>query len=362
MSEDHSNSATETITSTTIDAAIVGGGIAGLWLLNLLRRKGYSVLLFEADRIGCGQTLSSQGMIHGGLKYALSGSLTGASEAIASMPARWRDSLSGKGDVDLSGLEPLSDKYYMFAEASSLGRLTSFFASKLLRGRIQKLAPAQFPDGLSDFDGVVYELDDFVLDTQALLERLLEPVCSLVYNARISAGDLRRTTDGWRLDLGSEAIIARQLILAAGAGTGKLLGELGFKTPRIQLRPLHQVVARHPDLHPLYAHCLTGLTRSEPRITITTHTDRLTDQHWLWYLGGQLATKGADLNSTDQKVRAYRELTTCVPWIDWDKADLQCLRIDRAEPAQDEGKRPDEAYVEAFDHTLVCLPTKLSLA
>ena len=65
------------------DVLIVGGGIAGLWLNARLRRAGYATLLVEADRLGGGQSVKSQGIIHGGTKYALHGALTGSSEAIA---------------------------------------------------------------------------------------------------------------------------------------------------------------------------------------------------------------------------------------------------------------------------------------
>ena len=356
-------SAENTVTS-RIDAMIVGGGIAGTWLLNLLHRNGYSAVLLEAASIGCGQTLGSQGMIHGGLKYALSGSLTGASEAIAGMPERWRSCLAGTGTVDLSGLEPLSDKYYLYAQAGSLGRLTGFFASRMLRGRIQKLAPQKFPEALDAFDGVVYQLNDFVLDTRALLKRLLDPVSHLVYQARVQADDLTRTAEGWKMEsTGGPPLLARRLILAAGAGTAELLQGLDFKSPQMQLRPLHQVVARHPDLRPLFAHCLTGVTRSEPRLTITSHPDPVAGaEHWLWYLGGRLATAGIELSDIEQQQRARRELIACAPWIEWDKAEITSLRFDRAEPAQRGASRPDESYVEALDDTLVCWPTKLSLA
>ncbi len=52
----------------TYDIIVFGGGIAGLWLSNVLVREGYDVILIESDRLGCGQTLASQGMIHGGQK------------------------------------------------------------------------------------------------------------------------------------------------------------------------------------------------------------------------------------------------------------------------------------------------------
>ena len=70
------------------DIAIIGGGIAGVWVLNLLRARGVDCMLFERDALGSGQTIASQGMIHGGIKYALGGALTGSSEAIAIATSR----------------------------------------------------------------------------------------------------------------------------------------------------------------------------------------------------------------------------------------------------------------------------------
>ncbi|MDF1765148.1 MAG: FAD-dependent oxidoreductase, partial [Gammaproteobacteria bacterium] len=91
------------------DIVLFGGGIAGLWLLNRLRNAGYSAVLLEADSLGGAQTLASQGIIHGGLKYALGGSVTDAANAIAQLPARWRACFEGSGEIDLSGCEVLSD-------------------------------------------------------------------------------------------------------------------------------------------------------------------------------------------------------------------------------------------------------------
>ena len=65
-----------------IDIAIIGGGISGLWLLNSFKSRGFRTLLFEKRSLGSGQTLASQGMIHGGVKYNLEGRMTNASESI----------------------------------------------------------------------------------------------------------------------------------------------------------------------------------------------------------------------------------------------------------------------------------------
>ncbi|MGI9328209.1 MAG: NAD(P)/FAD-dependent oxidoreductase [Pseudomonadales bacterium] len=345
----------------TVDALIVGGGIAGLWTLNRLQAAGYSALLLEAGQLGKGQTLASQGMIHGGLKYALRGQLTGASEAIAKMPERWRACLRGAADdVDLRGLQPLSERYYLFAQASTLGRLTTFFASKSLRGRIDKLSRDDYPEVFlhPEFNGVVYALNDFVLDTEALLAQLLANSASSSYRFRVDASALQVEEDQVSLNVGKTQLRARRLILAAGAGTEKLLTELGISEPRMQRRPLHQVVVRHRHQAPMFAHCLTAVRRAEPRLTITSHAD---GDHWLWYLGGQLATTGVDRQRDAQIAFARDELAACVPWMDWQQAQFDTLWIDRAEPAQEDGQRPDEAFVHAAGPVIVGWPTKLSL-
>ena len=95
------------------DIAIIGGGIAGLWLNAQLRQQGFNTLLIEHNTLGGGQSVKSQGIIHGGAKYALHGALTGSSEAIADMPERWRKALQGEGELDLRGVRLLSDAHYL---------------------------------------------------------------------------------------------------------------------------------------------------------------------------------------------------------------------------------------------------------
>ena len=74
--------------SLSTDVLIVGGGIAGLWLNARLRRQGFATLLVEKGSLGGGQSVKSQGIIHGGAKYVLHGALSGASETIADIPRR----------------------------------------------------------------------------------------------------------------------------------------------------------------------------------------------------------------------------------------------------------------------------------
>ena len=128
------------------DIIILGGGVAGLWLLNRLRAAGYAAVLFERSALGQGQSIASQGMIHGGMKYALGGSLSGASESIADMPAHWQRCLRGEGDVDLRGTEVLSEAYYMWPRNSVRSRLNAFFGSKAVRGKVDAVPEVQSPE------------------------------------------------------------------------------------------------------------------------------------------------------------------------------------------------------------------------
>ncbi|MDE0272749.1 MAG: FAD-dependent oxidoreductase [Gammaproteobacteria bacterium] len=342
------------------DAVIIGGGIAGLWLLNALRRAGYGAVLLESHRLGSRQTLASQGMIHGGLKYALGGVPSRASETMAGMPQRWQACLEGQGELDLAGLEPLSEHTYLFAEQGGLGPLSAFLASKVLQSGAQRLRPEEYPELLRSeaFKGIVYRLNDFVLDPVRLTERLASLGAPHLYTAsridRIHDG-----ADSARIEIGNLRIACRRLILAAGAGNEALLKRLGLPVA-MQRRSLHQVVVRHPAAGPFFGHCLTDNKGAEPRLTITSHPAG-SDGSWLWCVGGRLATSGSDRSVADQRQFARSELAACVPWIDWQEADIECFRLDRAEPRQAKGQRPDEAFAEVQSSCIVCWPTKLTL-
>jgi glycine/D-amino acid oxidase-like deaminating enzyme len=364
-----------------IDVALIGGGIAGAWLLNLLSSRGYSAVLLEADSLGCDQTLASQGMIHGGLKYALGGALTGASEAIAGMPDRWRACLQGKdgtsrdgtdtarsgegrGDVDLTGLKLLSNEYYMYANDTGLGQVTAFLASRALRGRIKKVRKSHWPEAFNGFDGVVYRLNDFVVDTPALLQRLTQGHEDRILKLRCTGDNVQSNASGYAIQLDDVPLQAQHLISCAGNGSQSLLKALNIDL-KVQQRPLKQVLVIPKQPLQMYAHCLIGVKSNEPRLTITTHPIVAPDDgsaRVVWYLGGQLATQGVTLSDDEQIATAKRELEICVPWMYWQDAEFDTLTINRAEPYQATGARPDCAYAERVGQFIQCFPTKLTLA
>lgn len=342
------------------DVLIIGGGVAGLWLNARLRRQGFATVLVENARLGGGQSVKSQGIIHGGAKYALHGALTGASEAIADMPRRWREALAGSGELDLTGVRLLSDAHYLWSPGSLAGNITSFFASKAVRGRVDQVKGEQLPPALQHpkFKGKVYRLAELVLDVPSLISRLSALAGDgLMAAERIEP--LREQGELTGLIVDGREIRAQRIVLSAGRGNAELLSSLGLSHPPQQLRPLHMVLVKGPTLKPLYAHCLGG--GPKPRVTITTHP--AADGQWVWYLGGDLAeADGVARNEAAQIQAAQKELAELLPWVDLSAAQWATLRVERAEPAQSGLVRPDNAFLHEQSKLLVGWPTKLALA
>jgi glycerol-3-phosphate dehydrogenase len=342
-----------------VDVAIVGGGVAGLWLLNRLRKVGYHAVVLESDRLGAGQTRYAQGIIHGGTKYALTGKLTGSSEAIVEMPARWRSCLEGNGELDLSAVKLMSDHQYLWSTTSLTSRLAGFFASKLMRSRTQALEGEGRPELFRTplFKGQVYRLDEPVLDTASLIAALAAPHHDFIY----AADGLRLSPEHpTRIVLSDGRLIAAQrLVLSAGAGNEELLQQLGRSSPAMQRRPLQMVMLRGGELPGgVYAHCLGA--NALPRITITSHLDA--SGHTVWYIGGQPAEEGVGRTPEAQIAAVREELSGLFPWLDFSACEWGTLHIDRAEPRMADGSRPDDVFVEEQDGVLTAWPTKLALA
>lgn len=347
----------------TPDIAIIGGGIAGLWTLNQLRNRGYQAVLFENKALGSYQTIGSQGMIHGGIKYALSGAWSGSSEAISAMPGAWRDCLEGRGKVDLRGCEILSEDFYLWSHANLTSRVSSFFASKMLRGRVEKLNPGNYPAPLNSpqFKGQAYRLVDLVLDVPSLVATLAKAHAEAIF--KIDWGECALVNEGGQaiLQTPHAELRPRQFVLAAGAGNESLVQALGGSEPAMQRRPLQQVIVKHEYPEPFYAHCTGG--SSSPRLTISSH--RTSAGEPVWYLGGDLATEGADADPQALIDKARGELAELLPWIDFGQCHWRTIRLDRGEPKQSALLRPDSAFVGPVDsvaNALVAWPTKLSLS
>lgn len=343
------------------DIVILGGGIAGLWLLHRLRSSGFAAVLIDNSALGSGQTIVSQGMIHGGLKYALGGTLTGASEAIAGMPAHWQRCLKGEGDVDLRGARLLSDTYYLWPRSSVRSRMTAFLGSKLVSSKATAVADSDVPEFFrGHLNGPLYRLHDIVLDVPSLLHTLGERCRPWIYRADCR---LEPAADGGVNALllpDGRRLTASLFICTSGNGNTTWLNALHPHAVAMQQRPLQMVVVKHRMAAPLYVHCVADNFSSTPELTITSHPCR--DGSTAWYLGGELAERGASMQPADLLDETRRKLASLFPWCDFTNAHFSSFFINRAEARQPDGKRPDRDSVVANANVLYCWPTKLTLA
>jgi glycine/D-amino acid oxidase-like deaminating enzyme len=351
-----------------VDVLIFGGGIAGLWTLARLRNEGYSCLLLESNALGAGQTIASQGIIHGGIKYALTGQASAASKAIAEMPGIWRDCLAGRGEIDLRGVRVLSEHQYLWTAPGLLGRLGGFAASASMRAGVDRV-PVESRPALLREAADVYQADEPVLDTRSILGALADSVgaCCMLAHASILTCANGSGIESVRVaSAGSSAtheIRPRVVVFAAGEGNQRLMSQVPFVFPlRQQLRPLHMVMARNVP-GPLYAHCVAASTT--PRLTITSSK---LGEEWVWYIGGKVAEEGVERTPDAQVGVARDELRECLPSLDLSNTRFATLRINRAEGVREDSadrgapSRPDTPTVSCARNVIVGWPTKLAFA
>lgn len=343
----------------SVNALIIGGGVAGLWLLNRLTQLGYSALLIEKTAFGQGQTICSQGIIHSGVKYALTGKLSGSAQQIKAMPQLWQQCLRGDGEIDLSAVNVLSQSQYLWSPGSLSADLTTFFASKSLSSRVKKITSDQRPEVFQhkDFKGSLYQLHEPVLEVSSLLQTLATPVKDHVIQADLSDAQWHKENGQIvSLELADVMFTADKFVLTAGEANQQLLDTFELKSPKMQLRPLHMAYVKGL-LPECFAHCMHAGTK--PRLTITTYQ---LDNEQVWYLGGDIAETGVDRNAHEQKQAVVNELKALMPWLDFSAIEVGSFFINRAEAKQRFGRRPELPSVSVNGTIISAWPTKLAFA
>ena len=335
------------------DVVIFGGGVAGLWMLDELVRRGHDAVLLEASRLGSGQSIAAQGIIHGGLKYSLAGSTTGSALGVKQMPGVWADCLAGRRDPDLSGVTVRSQTCLLW-RGKSLGSRLGFLGARMgLEVTPRMIPPGERPDVLVGHSGSVAVIDEQVIDPASLL-------------ACLATRHLRRLflydpvhTD-WRLAGPGQVteLRIRSVVLAAGAGNAELRERAGLTTGAMQRRPLHMVMVRGEagKLPELCGHQVDG---AHTRMTITSSVDP--DGRTVWQLGGQVAEDGVSMGRRELIAHASRELAEVLPGLDLVPLQATSYRVDRAE-ATEGGRRPETQSLLVDGNTITAWPTKLALA
>ena len=330
------------------DVVVRGAGVAGLWTARALARAGYSVVVVSRGAVGGGQTIASQGIIHGGIKYALTGTASAASKAIAGMPEVWAKCLRGEGEVDLRGVKVLSPRQYLWTTGSLGSKLVGVAASKAIRTAVRRVDAAERPEGLAGAGrGVdVYVVEEMVLEPRSVVRELIRGLVIVREDEGNAADQQEATASGGK----------RVSVWCAGNGN---------PAEMTQKRGLHMVMVRSEGLPAVYGHCVGGdvLGADKPRVTITSQRDAA--GRMVWYVGGQVAETGVQRGREEQIEAAKRELAECVGWVDLGGAEWATLRVDRAERKSAGGVRPDVPVVERVvgaGRELAAWPTKLAFA
>lgn len=341
-----------------IPVVIIGGGISGCWLFRRLRDEGIGAILIEKTALGTGQTIASQGMVHGGQRYTLQGKETEAFKNISLMPQIWDDCLNGTGKIDLTSASKLSENQYMWSPGGIGSKMTAFFASKSMQAHVESVKKDAYPEALQEpsFKGNVYRMDECVLNIDSVLSALVDPYKEHVYQGEISAYNAEG--EGLKsVVIDDVEISADRFIFTAGQGNEELAEALNIQPEITQRRPLRQVMVKG-DLPKIYGHCIA--VDNQPRMTITTHVSK--DGENVWYIGGKPSEKGASSSEDEALAYAKSELTEIFPWINWDEKDWATLYVNRAEPRHEKGLRHTSPVVSEYGNTLIAWPTKLTFA
>ncbi len=360
-----------------LDVVILGGGAAGLWLLDELTRTGYDALLLESAKLGTGQTIASQGIIHGGLKYTLRGMLTGSAANIREMPGIWRDCLAGRRQPNLSRTQVRSGHCYLWRTESLSSRIGMIGARVGLRVAPTRLDQNEIPSLLANCAGTVARLDEQVISPASFLadlgnrqrDRILQidshggaefhfqqpgNVSAVRLHSPIGhCSVMNGTSDQPRAELELNPAV---VVFAAGAGNARLREEVGLAVPQMQRRPLHMVLVRG-DLPSFNGHCVDG---AGTRVTITSDVD--SQGRTVWQLGGQIAEQGVASDAPSLIEFAFRELATILPSLDLRGVECTTYRVDRAERITPNGVRPESVQIVREGNCLTAWPTKLALA
>ncbi|MEZ5813293.1 MAG: FAD-dependent oxidoreductase [Alphaproteobacteria bacterium] len=335
------------------DIVIFGGGIAGLWAFHRFKAMGYDALLLEAENIGGGQSIASQGIIHSGLKYAFAGKINKLAQSISAMPDLWRAALKGEGAVDLSAARYNAESQYLLIPGGLMGGLVKLVTKQALGNNVHEVPKDEWPEEIkaSGFRGTVVFMDEPVLDIPSVLHALAEP-----YKDSIRRIDTPDDPFGF---LERHGIEARHIVFTGAASNAKIARQAGHNEGlETQARPLLMGMLK-PAPCPLYAH-LVG-NSDKPVATITTH--KTGDGELVWYLGGGVAERDKDSDPKEVYDATRKGFAKYLPDVDLSNVEWAVLPIDRIEgKSAVDGWMPDTPTIHSAGNVHYCWPTKLTFA
>ncbi|MBI1336276.1 MAG: FAD-dependent oxidoreductase [Phycisphaera sp.] len=342
-----------------IDVLIFGGGVAGLWLLDELVRSGYSAVLVESRALGAGQTVASQGILHGGLKYTLKGAFNNAAKEISQMPARWAEHLRGERKPDLSRVVMRSGYCHLWRTGSLSSRVGMVGARVGLAVKPIALEQSDWPEWLKHGAGEVYRLDEQVVSPPSLVRELAVPHLARTVHAPEPVKWIVAGEDVKSVRIGGVTFDPACVVLCAGEGNEALRNQLGKPSSLMQRRPRQMVLVHSTsgrNLQWVNGHC-TDTSRT--RLTITSDRDSM--GRVVWQIGGAPSEDGPDWPPRKLIEHTSREVRACLPGVDLTGCEWATYHVNIAESATPTGLKPDGVFALREGNLVTAWPTKLAL-
>ncbi|OGN25686.1 MAG: hypothetical protein A3B17_02170 [Candidatus Yanofskybacteria bacterium RIFCSPLOWO2_01_FULL_45_72] len=336
----------------TLDVLIVGGGIAGLWLLDECRRSGYDVLLLESKALGSGQTIASQGILHGGLKYSLARASNGFINNIKKMPPIWQACLSGLREPNISSVR-LRGKYCcMWTANSFLSRISQIGVQIGFSSVTAFMAKDERPIPLRDCPGKILRVDEQIIDPKSLLAVLAKRNLKTIIHAP-SFNFSSELVTIYHPENGDRVLFKPKIIIFAAGKSNSLLRKIhGLDSSIMVCKPLPILVVSG-NLPELNGYCIDFV---KARAIITTQ--RTNANHAVWQVASETAMQKSEGNFINY---AWQELRSALPGFKWPDITLSTYTSNRAE-IMTGGVRVNNSYALRDGNIITAWPTKLVLA
>jgi hypothetical protein len=339
----------------SVDVLVVGGGSTGLWLIDELRRTGRNAILVESTSLGSGQTIASQGILHGGMKHSLVARPGTFVKALGSMTRIWGECLAGDREPDLRSVRRRSDSCYFWRTSSLASFVGSIGARFSIRSEVKKIVHASLPEVLRGASGDVYLIDEKVVDPHSLVSELFKRNRQHTIRAGIQRVDFSSRNTVYAVELAGSSLMTVKpelVVLTAGEGNAELRKVCGLPEKAMLRLPL-QILVLRGDLPDLNGVCLEGI---QAKAIITTH--RLSRNEAVWQFASERIASDA---GEDFGRQALIEISASLPGFNFPRVSVSVYTATRAECAAEDGGRCSDVAVFKEGNVITAWPTKLVL-
>jgi len=340
-----------------LDCLIIGGGVAGLFILDKCVSLGCSTLLLESNTLGTGQTIHSHGIIHGNLSDASHGIHNQTEMAIGDMPLFWRRCLAGETKPDLRNVTLRSDYCHVWRSDSLLAKLgwLGVMLSRTLH--TQPLTDHERPRVFQGCKGKVVRTNGQVIEPRSLLEVLSTPHVQRMLKISQAGVETQQEDGAWIIrllnpDTGEPLDLSpKMIVLSAGDGNQALRLMFGLPRRRMKVRHVHMVMVRG-ELPMINGHCIDGI---RSHLTISTTTDYARRRVWLIY--SKLASN-PEVSPEELILRTASKLRSVLPSVDLDSMEFTTYRTTRVV----HGMKQTDISLLVEGGILTCWPSEMTLA